>query len=337
MWIVFHGTSASTQKMKAIVATQYGPPDVLQLKEVEKPTPKDSEVLIKVHASTVTLGDCELRGLTLPLWTRIPIRLYMGYRKPANFITGMEFSGVVEAVGSRVTSFSKGDHIFGSGGMQMGCNAEYLSRNPKNMAIKPLEVSHEEAATIPVGGINALHFLRKANIQAGQKVLIIGAGGSIGTYGVQLAKNDGAEVTAVDSEEKLDMLKAIGADHVVDYRKEDFFEHGQKYDVIFDMIYTSPFSKCIKALKEEGCYLMANPSPLKMIRALWVSKTSRKKVIFEFAGETPQDLSHLAGLIAKGKIKPVIDKRYPLEQVAEAHAYVENGHKKGNLIITIIP
>jgi NADPH:quinone reductase-like Zn-dependent oxidoreductase len=260
----------------------------------------------------------------------------MGYRKPRKFIPGMEFSGVIESVGSKVTSFKKGDAVFGSGGMRMSSNAEYKSQPyTYAMAIKPSGVSHEEAAAIPVGGLNALHFLRKANIQPGQKVLVNGAGGSIGTFGVQLAKYFGAEVTAVDSTEKLDMLRAIGADHVIDYTREDFSQNGEKYDVIFDVVYRSSFSHCIRSLKPEGCYLMANPSPVKMLRGLWISATSGKKVIFEFAGEKAEDLTYLAKLIEAGKIKTVIDRTYPLEKIAEAHDYVQNGHKKGNIIITV--
>ena len=322
--------------MKAILCTKYGPPDVLQLREVPTPTPGDKEVLIKIYASTVTMGDCELRSLTLPLWTRLPMRLYMGYRKPRRFIPGMEFSGVIESVGNKVTTFKKGDPVFGSGGIRMGANAEYKSQPyTYAMAIKPSSMRHEEAAAIAVGGLNALHFLRKANIQPAQKVLVNGAGGSIGTFGVQLAKHSGAEVTAVDSTEKLDMLRAIGADHVIDYTREDFSQNGEKYDVIFDMVYRSSFSQCIRSLKPEGCYLMANPSPLKMLRGLWIAKTSGKKVIFEFAGEKTEDLTYLAKLIEAGKIKTVIDRTYPLEKIAEAHEYVERGHKKGNVVITV--
>jgi NADPH:quinone reductase-like Zn-dependent oxidoreductase len=260
----------------------------------------------------------------------------MGYSKPRRFTPGMEFSGVIEGVGNKVTSFKKGDPVFGSSGMRMGANAEYKSQPyTSGIAIKPSRVRHEEAAALAVGGLNALHFLRKANIQPGQKVLINGAGGSIGTFGVQLAKHFGAEVTAVDSPEKLDMLRAIGADHVIDYTQEDFTGNGEKYDVIFDMVYRSSFTGCLRALKPEGCYLMANPSPVKMLRGLWISKTSGKKIIFAFAGDKTEDLIYLAKLIEAGKIKTVIDRTYPLEKITEAHGYVERGHKKGNVIITV--
>jgi NADPH:quinone reductase-like Zn-dependent oxidoreductase len=322
--------------MKAVICTRYGPPEVLQLREVEKPVPGDDDVLIRIYAATVTMGDCELRSLTLPLWTRIPIRLYMGYRKPRKFTPGMELSGVVESVGKNVVSFKAGDAVFGSGGMGMGGNAEYKCQpHTSGLAIKPEGVSFEDAATVAVGGLNALHFLRKANIRPGQKVLVNGAGGSIGTYGVQLAKLYGAEVTAVDSTEKLEMLRSIGADHVIDYTKEDFFRNGEKYDVIFDTVYTTRFSRCIDALNDDGYYLMANPGLRRMLRSLWVSRTTRKKVIFAFAGESRKDLDHIAQLIASGKLKPVIDRRYPLDQIREAHAYVGSGRKRGCVVVDV--
>ncbi|MBA4053703.1 MAG: NAD(P)-dependent alcohol dehydrogenase [Marivirga sp.] len=321
--------------MKAIVCTAYGPPDVLQLTTVETPVPGDDEVLVKIYAATVTMGDCELRNLTLPAWTRIPMRLFMGYRKPRRFIPGMEFSGLVESVGKNVATFKNGDAVFGSSGIKMGANAEYKKVKQGALAIKPSAVSFDDAATILVGGLNALHFLRKANIREGQKVLVIGAGGSIGTYGVLFAKLFGAEVTAVDSTHKLDTLKKIGADHVIDYTKEDFTKYGKKYDVIFDVVYASSFSHCINALHDHGCYLMANTNPARMLRGQWVSWTTKKKVVFSLAAERVEDMNYIADLIASGKIRPVIDKRYPLEQAAAAHRYVEAGHKTGSVIITV--
>ncbi len=322
--------------MKAIMCTAYGPPEVLVLKDVEKPIPGAGEVLVKVHAATVTMGDCELRTLTLPLWTRIPTRLIFGYRKPRNFIPGMEYSGVVESVGPGVTNVKAGDEVFGSGGMQMGCNAEYKKVKATGaIAIKPPNVTFEEAATVAVGGLNALHFLRKANIQAGQKVLVIGAGGSIGTYGVLIAKYFGAEVTAIDSTRKLEAIKQAGADHVIDYTKEDFTKQDRKYDVIFDVVYGSSFSGCIHALRDDGCYLMANTNPTRMLRGLWVSWTTRKRIVFALAGERVDDMNYIAELIGSGKIKPVIDRRYPLAETAAAHRYVQDGFKTGNVILTV--
>jgi NADPH:quinone reductase-like Zn-dependent oxidoreductase len=320
--------------MKAIVCPKYGSPEVLQLKEVEKPVPRDNQVLIKICASTVTMGDCEIRTLTLPMWTRLPMRLIMGYRKPRRYITGIELSGIVESVGKNVMSLKKGDAVFGSSGIHMGANAEYICRPASALAIKPSDVSFGEAATIMVGGINAFHFLKKATIKPGQKVLVIGAGGSIGTYGVLLAKLFGAEVTAVDNTLKLDTLRLLGADHVIDYTREDFSQNNIKYDVIFDTVYSSSFSLCVNALKPDGCYLMANTSPTRMLRALWVEWTTKKRIIFALAAETLEDMSHLAHLIASSKVRPFIDKTFPLEKVAEAHAYVEAGFKKGCVVIT---
>jgi NADPH:quinone reductase-like Zn-dependent oxidoreductase len=324
--------------MKAVVLTRYGSPEMLQLQQVEKPTPGDHDVLIRIIASTVTLGDCEIRTLTLPWWTRFPVRLVTGFPQPKKFIPGMEMSGVIEAVGKKVTEFKPGDAVFSSSGLAMGGNAEYICRPAKSpIALKPSGASFEEVATLPVGGINALHFLRKANIQPGQKVLIIGAGGSIGTYGVQIARLYGAEVTAVDCGAKLQMLQNIGAQQVIDYQKEDFASRSIKYDVIFDMIYDTSFSKCIGCLTETGIYLMANPSPAKMIRSVWVSLTTRKKAIFQFAAENTEDLTHLANHVATRRIRPVIDKRFSLDSLPQAHEYVEKNLKQGCVIINCTP
>jgi NADPH:quinone reductase-like Zn-dependent oxidoreductase len=323
--------------MKAFVCTKYGSPEVLQLREIEKPVPRDNQVLIKICASTVTMGDCEIRTLTLPMWTQFPLRLIFGYRKPRRYIPGMEISGIIESVGKNVTSLKVGDAVFGSSGIMMGGNAEYICRPANVLAIKPANVSFGEAATIMVGGINAFHFLKKARIQPGQKVLIIGAGGSIGTYGVLLAKLFGAEVTAVDSTLKLDVLRSLGADHVIDYTKENFSENNVKYDVILDTVYQSSFSQCVNALKPEGYYLMANTDPIRMLRGSWVARTTKRKMIFALAAETLEDMNHLAHLIASSKIRPFIDKTYPFEKVAEAHGYVEGGFKKGCVVITHVP
>lgn len=322
--------------MKAILCTAYGPPETLKLVEIGKPSPRPDEVLVKVHASSVTFGDCEIRNLTLPAWTRFPVRLILGYRKPKHLIPGMEFAGTIETVGKKVTHLKPGDAIFGATSISMGGNAEYVCRSVSLLpGIKPANVTFEEAATIPVGGINALHFLRAANIQPGQKVLIIGAGGSIGTWGVLLAKHFGAEVTAIDHTDKLPMLRSIGADHVIDYTNQDFSASGMKYDAIFDIIYTSSFRKCIDALTDNGWYLMANTGPLRMLRGLWVELTSLKKVKFALAADNANDLNFLVGLISEKKIKPVIDRIYPLEQTMEAHHYVEQSLKKGSVIIKI--
>lgn len=322
--------------MKAILCTQYGPPETLRLVDLEKPTPKPHEVLVRVKVSTTTFGDCEIRTLTLPAWTRFPVRLLTGYRKPKRLIPGMEFAGVVEAVGSNVDTLKVGDEIFGMTGMTFGGNAEYVCRSIRAMpGRKPQSLSFEDVVTIPVGGINALHFLRMAGIVPGQKVLVIGAGGSIGTWGVILAKFYGAEVTAVDHTVKLEMLRSIGADHVIDYTSEDFSAGGKKYDVIFDNVYKSDFSKCIRSLTRSGYYLMANTDPLRMLRGVWIELTSSKKVKFALAADNEKDLNFLASLVESGKVKPVIDRIYPLEETAEAHRYVEQGLKKGSVIISV--
>jgi NADPH:quinone reductase-like Zn-dependent oxidoreductase len=265
------------------------------------------------------------------------VRVILGYRKPKHLIPGMEFAGIVEAVGAKVKTIKIGEAIFGATSMTMGGNAEYVCRSVKTLpGMKPENVSFEDAVTIPVGGLNALHFLRAANIQQGQKVLIIGAGGSIGTWAVLLAKHFGAEVTAIDHTHKLSMLTSIGADHVIDYTKEDFSTSGRKYDVILDIIYASSFRKCIDALTPTGWYLMANTGPARMLKGLLVELTSRKKVKFALAADNPGDLNFLASLISEGKVKPVIDRRYPLAQTMEAHRYVEQSLKKGSVIINVV-
>ena len=326
--------------MKAIIWTKYDSPSFLQLKEIEKPTPKDNEVLVKIHATTVTAGDCEMRKLDFPLYLSLLMRIFVGIRKPTRVkILGQELAGEIESVGKNVTLFREGDQVFGSAGFSTGTYAEYVCLPEKHdegvIAIKPVNMTYDEAATVTTGGLEALHFLRKGNVQPGQKILINGAGGSIGTYGVQLAKYFGCEVTAVDSTGKLDMLRTIGADYVIDYTKEDFTKNGQTYDVIFDVVGKSPFTRSLKSLNENGFYLIANPTPLKIIRGAWVSKNRSKNVILEMTKQKTEDLVFLKELIETGKIKSVIDRRYPLEQTAEAHEYVETGHKNGNIVITV--
>ena len=322
--------------MKAIVCTKYGPPEVLQLREVEKPTPRDNEVLIRVHAATVTKGDCELRSLKLPTLWKLFIRIGFGFRAPRRKILGQELSGEIESVGSAVTRFKKGDQVFANTGLHLGAYAEYDCLPEKGMiATKPRNMNYEEAAAVPVGGLHSLHFLRKANIQRGQKVLIIGAAGTIGTIAVQLAKNSGAEVTGVDSAEKLGVLRYLNADHVIDYTKEDFTRSGEKYDVIFDTVGKSPYSGSIRSLNKNGFYLLGNPGLSQQFRAPWTSRTSGKKVIGGTLSYKTQDLVFLRELIEEGKIRSVIDRRYPLEQTAEAHRYVDTGQKTGNVVITV--
>jgi NADPH:quinone reductase-like Zn-dependent oxidoreductase len=324
--------------MKAIVCTKYGPPDVLELREVEKPIPKDNEVLIKVHAATVTAGDCELRGLKVPFSWQLILRIGFGFRRPRRGILGQELAGEIESVGKAVKLFSRGDHVFAFTGLRLGAYADYNCLPEKGLiAIKPDNMSYEEAAAVPVGGLHALSVLGKGNIQDGQKVLIIGAGGTVGTFAVQLVKSFGAEVTGVDSTKKLDMLRSIGADKVIDYTKDDFTKSGETYDVIFDVVGKSSFGGCIRSLNEKGVYFLVNPGLSNLIRRLWASMTTSKKVIIWTGTYRTEDLIFLKELIESGKIRSVIDRRYPLEQIAEAHRYVDTGQKMGNVVITVGP
>jgi len=325
--------------MRAIVWTQYGPPEVLQLREVAKPAPKDHEALIKVFATSVTAGDCELRGLKVPPAFQIPVRLYMGPFKPRKAILGQELAGDVEAVGKDVTKFRPGDQVYGWTGFRLGGYAEYACLPESSvLALKPPNLSYEEAVILPVGGLEAVYFVSRGHVQRGQKVLIIGAGGSIGSFVVQLAKRLGANVTGVDTAEKMDFLRSIGADQVFDYTHEDFTKRGETYDVIVDVIGKSPFSGSLGSLTPSGRYLIDNPTLSQRLRANWVSAQSRKKVIpwaSRPVSESLKDLTFLTGLVVAGEIKPIIDKRYPLEQIAEAHRYADAGHKKGNIVITV--
>jgi 2-desacetyl-2-hydroxyethyl bacteriochlorophyllide A dehydrogenase len=322
--------------MRAIVWTEYGPPDVLQLQEVAKPIPKDNEVLIRIHATTVIPGDCVARSGTYPPLYWLPMRVMRGLRKPRITIPGSELAGEVEAVGKDVKLFKKGDQVFGDSGFGLGAYAEYLCLPEDGwVAIKPANMTYGEAAAAVEGALTALHFLRKGNIQSGQKVLINGASGSIGTFAVQLAKYFGAEVTGVCSTTNLELVKSLGADQVIDYTKEDFTQSGQTYDIIFDAVGKSSFSRCKGSLKKKGFYLTTVPTLAVILQMLWTSKIGSNKVISGFAGVKAEDLIFLRELIEAGKIESVIDRRYPLEQIAEAHRYVDEGHKKGNVVITV--
>lgn len=326
--------------MKAIVWTRYGPPEVLQLKEVETPVPKEDEVRVRIRATTVTAGDAEVRSLNMPLWLRLPMRAYAGLARPVRLtILGQEFAGEIESVGDQVTRFKVGEPVFGAPGFGLGCYAEYICMpevgEESVLAIKPANMSYEKAAAVPFGAMEALHFLRKAEIQAGEHVLINGAGGSIGTFGVQIAKHYGAQVTAVDSTGKLDMLSSIGADQVIDYTREDFTSKGSAYDVVFDVIGKSPYAGSMRALKPKGRYVLANPRPGHLLRGLFSSMGGDKQVIAGSAVRSTEDLLTLKELIEAGELQTVIDRTFPLEEMAEAHRYVETGGKLGNLIITV--
>lgn len=319
--------------MKAVVYTKYGPPEVLQLKEVEKPAPKNNEVLIKVCAATVTAGDMRIRGSIFSPLFWLPARMMFGLTKPKKTILGTEFSGEVESTGKDVKLFKKGDHVFGTvSGSSTGSYAEYICQpEDGTLTLKPTNVTHEEAAAAPVGCLAALHFLRKGNIGGGQKVLVYGASGSVGTYAVQLAKHFGAEVTGVCSTKSLELVKFLGANKVIDYTREDFAESGETYDIIFDTVGKSTFSDCKRSLRKGGYYLETNIKLSHILRGMF----SSIKVVADVAIVKTEDLIFLRGLIEAGEIKAVIDKRYPLEQIVEAHGYVESGHKKGNVVINV--
>jgi NADPH:quinone reductase-like Zn-dependent oxidoreductase len=327
--------------LKAIVWTEYGSPEVLQIREIEKPTPNDSELLIRIVATTVTSGDCEMRSLSGALWYALLMRAYVGFKTPKRItILGMELAGEIESVGKDVKLFKESDQVFAATGfVGMGAYAEYicLPEEPEEgaLAIKPANITYEEAAAVPVGGVEALHFLRQGNIQSGQKVLINGAGGTIGPFAVQLAKHFGAEVTAVDSTDKLDILRSIGADQVIDYTQEDFSKSSETFYFFLDVVGKISFSGIIRSIKRNGRYLIANPGLSQMIRGRWTSIISSKKVIFGAAHPKREDLVFLRELIEAGKMKSVIDRLYPLQQIAEAHRYVEKGSKKGNVVITV--
>ena len=323
--------------MKAIVYTKYGAPDVLQVKEIEKPNPKDNEVLIQIHAAEATKADCELRSFNFPVkWFWLPLRIMMGITKPKRQVLGGYFAGEVESVGKDVSKFRRGDQVFGSAGLRMGAYGDFVCL-PASYTIvpKPHNMSFEEAAAVPLGGLNALHFLRKAKIQDGDKVLVNGAGGSIGTFGVQIAKAMGAEVTAVDSTIKEEMLRRIGADHFFDYTTEDFTKSGETYDVIFDMVAQSSYSACVKSLNPKGRYLMGNPRVSDMLRSVLTSTFTDKSAIFSFAGEKEEELLALKEMIETGKIKPIVDNIYSIDQAAEAHRRVETEQRLGIVVISV--
>lgn len=330
--------------MKAIVCEKYGPPEVLQLKEVDKPATKDDEVLVRVYATPVSYGDLMVRNfknmplskfnMPLPLW--LPTRMFFGFKKPRIKIFGSEFAGKVEATGKDVKQFKIGDQVFGYLGQKMGAYAEYICISEDDcIAIKPENVSYEEAASIPYGAIMASTILKKVTIQSGQKVLINGASGGIGSAAVQLTKYFGAEVTGVCSTLRLEYVKSLGADKILDYTKEDFTKNGETYDVIFDILGKSSFSHCKNSLKQNGIYLLASFKTRQIFQMLWTKVIGRKKVICAMASDKQKDLIPIKKLVETEKIKSIIDKIYPIEQTAEAHRYSEEGHAQGKVLITV--
>jgi NADPH:quinone reductase-like Zn-dependent oxidoreductase len=325
--------------MKAIVCTAYGGPDVLKLEEVEKPRSKAGEVLVRVHATTASRADCEIRRFEFPAWIWLPIRLAFGVVRPRVRILGQEFAGEVEAVGDGVTSFAPGDRVYGTTGIGLGAYAEYVCvggrRAGSVVAPMPVAMSYAEAAAVPYGAMEALRFLRKGGIGAGQRILIIGAGGSFGTYAVQLAKRAGAEVVAVDGAGKLEMLRELGADQVIDYTKRDFTDGTGDFDIVFDVVGRAPFGRVVRLLRHGGRYVMANPHTAQLIRGLWASLTGDKKMVFSSGAATDEHLRAVTELVEAGELRPVIDRQYPLEQMAEAHRYAETEQKLGNIVIGV--
>jgi NADPH:quinone reductase-like Zn-dependent oxidoreductase len=334
--ILTRATSSRGVLVKAIVYERYGPPEVLHLAEVAKPVPRDDEVLIRVHASTVSAPDFRCRSFTVPLSFWIPARLALGILKPRRQILGAELSGEIEETGKHVTRFNKGDQVFAAAIMRPGGYAEYACLPETGViALKPNNMTYEEAAAVPIGARAALHFLKKANIKSGQKVLVYGASGSVGTFAVQLAKYYGAEVTGVCSGANLELVRSLGADHAIDYTTEDFAAQGEIYDVIFVAVDKGEFTDCMKALKPKGVYLNAT-TPVRTPRMRWAALTSGKTIVTgEHPSQTADDLVFLKGLIEQGKLRSAIDRRYSLEQIVEAHRYVDLGHKKGNVVLTI--
>ncbi|QBP40134.1 NAD(P)-dependent alcohol dehydrogenase [Paenisporosarcina antarctica] len=302
--------------MKAVVCTKYGSPDVLQLREVDKPVPKNNEVLVKVHATTVTSGDCRVRSCNSSVLLWVPMRLILGFRKHRKPILGVELAGEIEAVGKNIKQFKTGDQVFALTGMSFGAHAEYTCIPEDGMlALKPANATYQEAASVLFGGTTALHFFRKGHMQSGQKVLIYGASGAVGTSAVQLAKYFGAEVTGVCSSTNIELVKSLGADKVIDYTKEDFTNREELYDIIFDAVGKTSKSNCKKALTPNGSYVTVDGQGIAKVRK--------------------EDLILLKELMEARKIKSVIDRHYSLEQMTEAHMYVDKGHKKGNVVITV--
>jgi NADPH:quinone reductase-like Zn-dependent oxidoreductase len=325
--------------MRAVVWTTYGPPEGLEIRLIPRPSPRPNELLIRVRATSICAGDCELRALRFSVGLRILMRLIMGVRKPRERVLGQEFAGEVVEMGHKVTGFQVGEAVFGTTGLGFGAYAEYLclSASSRSHAIagKPIRMSFDESATVPTGGLEALRLLRKAGDLAGRKVLIIGAGGGIGAFAVQLAKGSGAVVTGVEAPARLDLVRALGADRVVDYTREDALARRGEYDVIFDVAGKSPFRRTLRAVRRGGTYLLANPNLSAILRSRWASLTTRKRVVYHASPPTTTDLESLRALVDSGKLRTVVDRRYPLSQVPEAHRFVDAGLARGRVVIQL--
>lgn len=321
--------------MKAVVYTKYGAPDVLQIIEVPTPTPKDNEVRIKIHATTVTSADWRIRSIKMPVGFGLMSRLVFGINKPRQPILGSELAGEVESIGKDVSKFKVGDRVFAFSGVGMGCHAEYKCLPEDGVVLKPDNLSYEEAAALCFGGTTALDFFRRGNLQSGEKVLINGASGSVGMAMVQLAKHFGADVTGVCSAANIELVKSLGADRAIDYTQEDFTANDQTYDIIADPAGTAPFSRVKNSLKSGGRLLQIVAGLPDLLGAPFVSMTGSKKVIAGPAAERVEDVQLLAKLAAEGAFKPYIDRSYPFDRIAEAHGYVDTGRKKGNVVITL--
>lgn len=330
--------------MKAIVYTEYGSPDVLHLQEMEKPTPKDNEILVRVRATSVGSGDLMARRFSqisprefnMPFFFWLPARITFGLGRPKQAILGSEFAGEVEAVGKAVTRFKAGDAVFGYRGPNLGAYAEYLCvPESGSVALKPANMSFEEAAAVPYGALTALNLLKKTPIQRGQKVLVNGASGGIGSYAVQLARHYGADVTGVCATPRMDYVKALGAERVIDYTREDFTQGGESYDLIVDVLGRSSFSRCVRVLRENGRYLRASFKTPQLLQMLWTSLRGGKRVICALATDSQADLVVIKELVEAGKLKSILDRCFPMEQAADAHRYVEAGNKHGQVVITV--
>jgi NADPH:quinone reductase-like Zn-dependent oxidoreductase len=317
--------------LKAIICSSYGGPEVLRLADIDKPAPADNEVLVRVAASAVNTGDVRLRKADP--WA---VRLFFGFLRPRKPVPGAVLSGEIETVGKNVTRFKVGDAVFGSAGMHLGAHAEFISLPEDGLLVqKPLNVSHTEAATLTFGGLTALHFIRKANVSQGMQVLIYGASGSVGTAAVQLAKFYGATVTAVCSGRNVELVRSLGADRVIDYTLEDFTDRSETYDVLFETVDKLPIAKCFKSLKSGGTLILGAALLGGIIKSKWQARSGNHKVLFGPFKETSRNISFLADLVKQGAYKPVVDRTYTLEQMSEAHRYVEEGHKRGNVAIAV--